>query len=108
MNRIRELRLERNLTQEDLGKIVRVSARSIGFYESGERDPDTTVLSAFADYFNVTVDYLLGRTNVRKPTLPNDVKDIAFHLDVEELSDEGRQQVLDYIEFLKNKYKKKS
>lgn len=106
MNRIKELRLEKGLTQEDLGKVVRVSARSIGFYESGERDPDTSVLSAFADYFDVTIDYLLGRTNIRKPTLPSDVKDIAFHLSVDELTDEGKQQVVDYIEFLKRKYKK--
>lgn len=65
MNRIRELRTERKLTQEDIGNLLNVSARSVGFYESGERDPDTKSLIKLANYFNVTVDYLIGESNDR-------------------------------------------
>jgi len=63
MHRIRELRNAKNLTQEELGKILNVSARSIGFYESGDRDPDTNSLNKLADYFGVTVDYIIGRSD---------------------------------------------
>ena len=65
MQRIRELRNAKNLTQEELGKILNVSARSIGFYESGDRDPDTKSLNKLADYFGVTIDYIIGRSDNR-------------------------------------------
>lgn len=60
MNKIRELRKNLGLTQADLAKILNVSDRSVGFYETGERDPDTNTLKKLADYFNVSIDYLLG------------------------------------------------
>lgn len=62
-NRIRELRTQRGLTQADLAKLLNVSSRTVGFYESEERDPDTTTLKKLADYFKVSIDYLLGRSD---------------------------------------------
>ncbi|AGK96601.1 helix-turn-helix domain-containing protein [Clostridium pasteurianum] len=62
-NRIRELRKKKGLTQVDLAKLLNVSDRTIGFYENEQRDPDTTTLKKLADFFDVTIDYLLGRTD---------------------------------------------
>jgi len=61
--RLRELRKKNKLTQEQLGKIIHVTKVSISGYESGERTPDTENLRKLADYFGVTSDYLLGRSD---------------------------------------------
>lgn len=61
--RIKELRTKRKVTQEELGKIVGVTTSMIGMYEIGARNPSFEVIEKIADYFGVTVDYLLGREN---------------------------------------------
>ncbi|QAS52841.1 helix-turn-helix domain-containing protein [Halobacillus litoralis] len=61
-NRLKELRREKKLTQAELGKIIHVSKVSISGYESGDRSPDTENLRELADFFGVTTDYLLGRS----------------------------------------------
>lgn len=61
--RIRTLRSERNMTQDALGKIVGVKRYSVYGYEKGNNFPEIPVLIALADYFNVSTDYLLGRTD---------------------------------------------
>lgn len=63
--RLKELRKENNLTQTELGKKINVSASTIGMYERENRKPTPETLNQIADYFEVTVDYLLGRTNQR-------------------------------------------
>jgi transcriptional regulator with XRE-family HTH domain len=60
--RIRELRTVRGLTQKDLGKIAGVGTSMIGMYEINARKPSFDVLERIADYFSVSTDYLLGRT----------------------------------------------
>src|SRR5690625_3473491 len=65
--RLRILRKQKRLTQEQLGKILHVSKVSISGYESGDRTPDTENLQKIADYFEVSVDYLLGRTDNPNP-----------------------------------------
>ncbi|HCQ5581869.1 MULTISPECIES: helix-turn-helix domain-containing protein [unclassified Clostridioides] len=63
--RLKLLRKELNFTQKELGEKLNISGRIIGYYESEERFPDKEILSKLADVFNVSVDYLLGRTNIR-------------------------------------------
>lgn len=62
---LKNLRLEKNITQKDLAKHLGVSDRSVGYYETGQRTPPPDILEKIADYFNVTVDFLLGRTDIR-------------------------------------------
>jgi transcriptional regulator with XRE-family HTH domain len=64
--RLRELRLEKDKSQKDIATLLGLSDRSIGYYESGDRQPDNDTLSKLADYFSVSIDYLLGRTNDRR------------------------------------------
>lgn len=61
--RIRDLREDHDLTQTDLAKILNCSQRSYSYYESGGHDIPTQTLIKLADYYNVSVDYILGRTN---------------------------------------------
>lgn len=63
-NRLRALREGRDLTQADLGEVLRVSKQTISNYENGVSSPDQDMLLRIADYFGVSTDYLLGRTNV--------------------------------------------
>lgn len=59
--RLKELRLSRGLTQEELGKILNVTKSTICFYEKEIRIPSLETLIDLSDYFEVTIDYLLGR-----------------------------------------------
>ena len=61
--RIRDLREDHDLTQRELGTILSCSQRVYSNYERGDIDIPTAVLIALADFYNVSVDYLLGRTN---------------------------------------------
>lgn len=62
--RLRSLRNERGLSQQELANQLRcVSKSSVNMYERGEREPNFETLEAIADYFNVDMDYLLGKTN---------------------------------------------
>lgn len=70
--RLKKLRTGKGITQEKLGKIIGVSDRVIGYYEADNRFPkDDILLNKIADYFEVSLDYLLGRTDD-----PNTVKKI--------------------------------
>jgi transcriptional regulator with XRE-family HTH domain len=61
--RLKKLRLEKDMTQEQLGKIFNVTNVGIAKWESNDRFPDKVTLVNIAEYFHVTIDYLLGRTD---------------------------------------------
>ncbi|MGO3539221.1 MAG: helix-turn-helix domain-containing protein [Leuconostoc mesenteroides] len=65
MNRLRELRKERNVTQQELADEMLVTQRTLARYESGESEPRSSMVFDLADYFNVSIDYLVGRSDVR-------------------------------------------
>lgn len=61
--RLAELRKHAGLSQRALANILKCSQNMISQWENGTRDPSTDTLKSIADYFNVTIDYLLGRTD---------------------------------------------
>lgn len=61
--RIRDLREDRDLTQAQVGWAINVPQRTYAYYESGQRMVPPHVLCALADFYQVSVDYILGRTN---------------------------------------------
>ena len=61
--RLRELRQKACLSQQGLSNIIGISKSSINMYERGEREPGLETVSAFADFFDVQTDYLLGKHN---------------------------------------------
>jgi len=63
---LKQLRLESKLTQKEFAHIIGVSESTIGMYERNQREPAFEVLEAIADYFNVDMDYLTGRSYVRR------------------------------------------
>ena len=55
------LRNQKGITQKELADYLHISKSSVGMWEHGQRDPDTAMLLKIADFYEVTVDYLLGR-----------------------------------------------
>lgn len=66
-NRIRELRQDNDLTQKQVGEILNMSQTGYNQYEIGKNDIPTKILIKLADYYNTSVDYLLGITDEQKP-----------------------------------------
>lgn len=65
-HRIRNLREDADISQAEMGKYLNISQRAYSHYENGTRDIPLNILIQFADYFDVSVDYLLERTNNKK------------------------------------------
>lgn len=63
--RLKELRQERKISQLKLAMDLDMNQNSISRYENQEREADYSSLIKFADYFNVSIDYLLGRTDIK-------------------------------------------
>lgn len=61
--RLQELRQEKHLSQTELANSVGLSLRAYQYYERGERQPTADTLIALADYFDVSLDYLCGRSD---------------------------------------------
>ena len=66
-NRLREIRKQKGYTQQNVAMDLNLSQNSISRYESGVREADYDLLVRFADYYNVSIDYILCRTNA--PTI---------------------------------------
>lgn len=69
--RLKLLREQKDLSQEALGKIFHLTQSIIAHYEAGRKQPSQQTLRKFADFFNVSVDYLLGRTDDPRPGKSN-------------------------------------
>lgn len=66
--RIKELRNEQHITQLKMAMDLHMSQNTISRYENGEQEPGITELIRIADYFRVSIDYLVGRTDKREIT----------------------------------------
>ena len=63
MERLKKLRLERKVKQVQLARAIGLTQQAISLYENNLREPDLKTLTKIADFFGVSVDYLLGRTD---------------------------------------------
>jgi transcriptional regulator with XRE-family HTH domain len=97
------LRNEKNMSQQELADALGISKSSINMYERGERQPNFEVLETIADFFNVDIDYLLGRTN--KTTKIINPNTIAAHFDGDEYTPEELNEIKAFAEFVKSKRK---
>ncbi len=74
MSRIRDLREDRDLTQREMAEILNMSQTGYSKYETGENDIPTAILIRMADFFETSVDYLLGLTDEQKPYKRRQIK----------------------------------
>ncbi|MCK8827128.1 helix-turn-helix domain-containing protein [Natroniella acetigena] len=111
--RLKKLRKEAELTQAKLAKELNIGESTISLYESGNREPDYQILKRIADYFNVSVDYLLELTDEKNPmaklekVIPNQVlnslDDEELDLLINLVSDKQRKVLLRASEGLTDK-----
>lgn len=62
--RFREIREQKDYTRADIAKVLNVTTATIGNYELGNREPGIRELTILADFFGVSIDYLIGRTDI--------------------------------------------
>lgn len=77
MNRIKNLREEKGIYQKDLARLLNVSIPAINYYENEKRAMDTETASILADFFNVSIDYLLGKSDIRNPEKIEDTLELS-------------------------------
>lgn len=70
MQKLKELRIERGIQQKDLAATLGIGANTLSRYENGKREPDNHTLVQLADYFGVSVDYLLAHDPENKKAPP--------------------------------------
>ena len=67
MNRLKELRQDRDLVQKEIASELGISQRSYSYYETNGTMLTEDILQKLANYYNTSIDYILYRTDVRKP-----------------------------------------
>jgi transcriptional regulator with XRE-family HTH domain len=82
-SRIKEERLEKGLTGEKLGEILGVSRNAVSNWENNRRTPDNEILKKLSGLFSCTIDYLLGKTDIKNPYQNIDRVDKALEDDEE-------------------------
>ncbi len=107
MNRLKFLREEKGLFQSDIAKVLGISVAAVGFYENEKRDMSPNTILKLAEYFGVTTDYLLGKTDVRNPGQQiDDVLNEAMigmsKEEYEQLNETQKKQIRDFAIFVKN------
>ena len=65
--RIQDLRIDSDLSQKKIGEILHISQRSYSHYETGSRNIPIEMLIRLAEYYDTTIDYLVGRTDNKEP-----------------------------------------
>lgn len=109
--RLKDLRTGSGLTQEELGKKVGVGKMTVSQYETGSRRPDIETLEALADALNVSVDYLIGKSDITVQLVNED--DLAVLRDdsfrrlfpyFKVLNKEGAGKIESYIKDLNPKF----
>ena len=70
LKNLKKLRIERNISQQQLASVIKVSQQSINKYENHETEPNLSTLIMLADYFETSVDYIIGRTDIRHKIEP--------------------------------------
>ncbi|HCX50715.1 XRE family transcriptional regulator [Bacillus cereus] len=106
---LRKLRKKNNLTMKELGQKLNLAESTISGYENGNRKPDYETLNKFADFFEVSTDYLFGRDVTQKdintcdPLFDPDLG--LWFKDIKDASPETQEELKQFWEFIKTKEK---
>ncbi|CAM4013293.1 XRE family transcriptional regulator [Bacillus manliponensis] len=110
-DKIRELRKSKRITQEQLGDAIGVSKMAISYFEKGKKSPGRETLENIADYFGVTTDFLLGRSD--DPELTEEEYTIVTEEGknimalIENLPEEERKKAWEQLEMFVNYHQNK-
>ena len=103
-NRIKLLREEKKIRQDELAKVLSISPSAVGMYERDEREPNDEITLKLAEYFGVSTDYLLGKSDIRNPQ--NTEQDILNEAligmsreEYDKLTEEQKERIRKFIRF---------
>ena len=107
MNRIKQLRNEKDIKQDVLAKLLGLEVAGISKLETGRVPLKDEYIVKLAEYFNVSTDYLLGKTDIRNPgkqidDILNEAMIGMSKEDYEALSETQKKQIRDFALFVKN------
>lgn len=100
--RLRNARIEKGCTQEEIANYLGFTRPTYTAYESGRRKPDNDTLVKIARFLNVSTDYLLGLSDIKDP-----IETIAAHHDGEEWTEEELEDIEKFKEFVRMRRKQK-
>lgn len=113
---LKALRKLRGITQQDMAKIINTSRSCVSNYESGNRQPDSETIKLIADYFDVSIDYLLGRSSEKNRLTNADIEEDVRNelmqiknltvLDISRASTKIKCALVEYYAYLMKKEKK--
>ena len=105
--KLKKLRQDSNMTQEELGKKINTSRSNIANYENDKNMPSVDILEKLSKIFNCSIDYLLGKSDIRNPNKIdiNDM-DIAFSTGIKGLNKENQEVLKNIMEGLLAKQEK--
>ncbi len=110
-DRIKDLRIQSDLTQQEVADKLNVTKQTVSQYERGLRRPDMESLEAISDVFNVSVDYVLGKSDVTIQIVNEKDLEILRNKQLrrllayyERLNSAGIKKVEEYVEDLSPKY----
>lgn len=114
--RVKELRLQKKLTIRDLAREISIDHTAISKWENAINTAPQDMVLKLAEYFNVSTDYLLGRTDDPRPFPVEDTRSIdekwndpkneflyAMYGEVQDLTDEQKEEILNFVDYLKSK-----
>ena len=106
MNRIKSLREEQNMTQQELADKLNGAKSTIAMYEKGDRKPSLEVLVKLSEIFNCSIDYILCKTDIRNYDKDEQEFRFAYHKEMEGLTEEEIADALRFYKEMKKKYSK--
>lgn len=100
-DRLKMLREETGMTQKELAKAIKINNTTISDYERGDKkDPYMSTLRKLANYFDVTIDYLIGESDEREMSVAQ-----RINAEVSEMDPEEQRALLKYMSFIKERGK---
>lgn len=112
MNRLKLLREEKKISQNDIGKLLGITSQAVGLYENEKRDIPNEYLIKLANYFEVSTDYLLCKSDIRNPKEKKepdllDLAKIGFSMDkYNPPNEKQKEQIRDILEIILKDNKK--
>ncbi len=115
--RLKAERKKNNINQTQLAEKLYLDRSSISKYESGKQIPETPTLEKLADFFEISIDYLLGKSDIRnyddnfsltsisENLSTNGLKTLAAHFDGEEFTEDDLDDIENFIKFIVSKKK---
>ena len=84
LNRLKELRLEKGLSQTQLADIFNISQQAVSHYEKGLRDMDYKLITSMSSFFQVSTDYLLGISDIKNFTSDDELKKLIIQSNIDD------------------------